>query len=128
MLFQVDTRSMVPIHDQIVNQVVFGIASGSLAMGELIPSIRELAITVEAHPNTVAKAYQKLETLGLITARRGKGMEVTPDAPAICRQRRGDILRERLRDVLREALLAVGADDVRRLVEEELSRQAGGGT
>ncbi len=126
MLFKIENESKVPIHEQIVNQVIFGIASGSLAVDELIPSIRDLAVRLSCHANTVAKAYRDLEHLGLISARRGKGMEVTPEAPAACRKRRGEILRERLRDALREALMAVDAADVRRLVEEELRQLAGG--
>lgn len=126
MLFRIDTQSKsVPIFEQIVAQVVFGIASGSLAVGELIPSIRDLADRLTVHPNTVAKAYLQLERQGLITARRGKGMEVTPLAPELCRRERHDILRRRIGDALREALTAVSPDELRRMVEEEINRLVG---
>ena len=126
MLFHVDTKSDVAIYEQIVNQVVFGIASGTLAVGELIPSVRDLGVRLGIHPNTVAKAYQELERSGYIEARRGRGMEVTPDAPTMCRRRRQVIVRDRLRDALREAVSsALDESEVRDLVEQELARAHG---
>ena len=102
------------------------LAAGSLAVGELIPSIRDLGVRLGVHPNTVAKAYQNLEQRGLITARRGRGMEVTPEAPGLVKGQRIAILRERLRDLLRVALTAIDADELRRVVAEEINRLAGG--
>ena len=126
MLFRIESPSLIPIHEQIVAQVIFGIASGGLEVGELIPSVRELAQTVGVHPNTVARAYQELERRGVITARRGKGMEVTSNALVRAQHERQDILRKRLRDILREAVSsALPLDDIRLLVEEELLRVNG---
>jgi GntR family transcriptional regulator len=126
LLFHVDTKSDVAIYEQIVNQVVFGIASGTLAVGELIPSVRDLGVRLGIHPNTVAKAYQELERSGYIEARRGRGMEVTPDAPVMCRRRRQVIVRDRLRDALREAVSsALEESEIRDLVEQELARAHG---
>src|SRR5438445_11603660 len=88
MLFDIEPDSPVPIYEQIVAQVTFGIASGALEVGTLIPSVRELAPKVLVHPNTVARAYQELERSGIVATRRGKGMEVTANAPQLCRAKR----------------------------------------
>ena len=128
MLFKIHPppESPIPIHEQIVNQVIFGIASGSLEVGKLIPSVRDLALKLTVHPNTVAKAFQELERKGVVTARRGRGMEVTPEAPALCRSYRQETVRRRIADVLREAASsALEAEEIRRLVEEELERVSG---
>jgi GntR family transcriptional regulator len=126
MLFRIEPESSIPIYEQIVAQVIFGVASGTLEAGLLIPSVRDLAERLTVHPNTVARAYQELERRGVILARRGKGMEVTAAAPRLCHQARQDILRDRVRDVLREAVSsALPLDDIRRLVEEELTRVNG---
>jgi GntR family transcriptional regulator len=128
MLFQIEPKpkSPIPIYEQIVAQVIFGVASGNLRVGELIPSVRELGERLLVHPNTVAKAYQDLERKGIVTARRGRGMEVTQEAPELCLHARQDIVRSRIRDALREAASsALGPDDIRRLVEEELARVNG---
>lgn len=122
MLFSVDPKSAIPIFQQIVAQVKFGVASGALRPGDFIPSVRDLASRIEVHPNTVAKAYQLLEQQNVVAARRGKGMEVTADAPEHCRMARQEIVRSRLRDALREAVSsALSAAEIRRLVDEELA-------
>jgi GntR family transcriptional regulator len=92
----------------------------------LLPSVRELGPRVLVHPNTVAKAYQELERLGVIIARRGKGMEVTSEAPALCQERRSGIVRQHIRDALHEAVAsALPPDEIRDLVEQELARANG---
>ena len=126
MLWRIEEKSTVPIYDQIVAQVIFGIASGSLEVGELILSVRDLAGRIGVHPNTVVRAYQILEQGGAVVARRGRGMEVTADARRLCQVKRQEILRSRIRDVLREALTSsLSNDDIRRLVEDELARANG---
>lgn len=126
MLIRIDFDSKIPIYEQIEAQVIFAIASGSLAPGELIPSVRDLGERVAVHPNTVARAYQSLERRGVVTTRRGRGMEVTPDAPSLARLARRDILCERLRNALREAVSSqLPLEDIRRLVEEELAHVNG---
>ena len=126
MLFDVQPESPVPIYEQIVAPVIFGIASGDLEVGALIPSVRDLAVRIRVHPNTVAKAYQDLERQGVVATKRGRGMEVTAEAPAVCRARRQEIVRGRLREALREAASsALAPEDIRRLVDEELTRVNG---
>ncbi|MFQ3593108.1 MAG: GntR family transcriptional regulator [Gemmataceae bacterium] len=125
MLFQVDPHSNVSIYEQIEAQVIFGIASGTLAVGELIPSIRDLGERLRVHPNTVAKAYHQLEKDGILVSRRGRGMEVSAEAVAVCRRRRQAILRERLTQTLREVLSSgLDAQEIRLLVDHELQRLA----
>lgn len=126
MILDIHPDSPVPIYEQIVAQVTFAVASGALDAGALIPSVRELAQQIVVNPNTVARAYQELERRGVIEARRGLGMEVTAQAPAACRAERQAIVRARIRAALHEAVSsALSADDVRRLVEEELTRVNG---
>ncbi len=126
MLFHIEPNSSIPIYEQIVAQVIFGVAEGTLRVGELIPSVRELGEKLVVHPNTVAKAYQELERKGVVTTRRGRGMEVTADGAKLCHQERQDIVRKRIREALREAASsALDPDEIRTLVEEELARVNG---
>src|SRR4051812_11696234 len=104
MLTSIQADSPVPIYEQIVTQVIFGVASGGLEPGTMIPSVRELAPRLLVHPNTVARAYQELERQGVVAAVRGRGMEVAAQAPALCRARRKEIIRERIGAALREAV------------------------
>jgi GntR family transcriptional regulator len=122
MIFSIQPDGQVPIYEQIVAQVIYGIAAGTLEVGTFIPSVRELAETLLVHPNTVARAFQELERGGVVTARRGRGMEVTEDAPASCRAKRQDLVRARIRQALREAVASVlSPEEIRKLVEEELA-------
>ena len=126
MFFDIHHESPIPIYEQIVSQVVFGVASGALEVGTLLPSVRELAPQILVHPNTVARAYQDLERMGVVVVRRGKGMEVTPQAPELCAARRREIVRDRIREALREAASsALSPDEVRQLVDEEFNRVNG---
>jgi len=122
MIFGVQPDGPLPIYEQIVAQVIYGVAAGILEVGTFIPSVRELAEQLMVHPNTVARAFQELERAGVVTARRGRGMEVTEKAPAACQARRQELVRERIRQALREAVASVLApEEIRRLVEEELA-------
>jgi GntR family transcriptional regulator len=114
--------SPIPIYEQIVAQVIFDVAAGSLPVGELIPSVRDLASRLAVHPNTVARAFSELDSKGVVTARRGRGMEVTAEAPTLCRKARQQIVRGRIREALLDAMSsALTAEEVRRLVDEELA-------
>src|SRR5262245_63668191 len=86
MFFDIEPDSGVPIYEQVVSQIVFAVASGALEPGALIPSVRDLGQRLVVHPNTVARAFQELERMGVVAARRGRGMEVTDEAPALCRR------------------------------------------
>jgi GntR family transcriptional regulator len=122
MIFAIQPDGGVPIYEQIVAQVIYGVAAGTLEVGTFIPSVRELAEQLLVHPNTVARAFVELERAGVVTPRRGRGMEVTADAPAACKTRRKDLVRGHIRQALREAVASVLApEEIRKLVEEELA-------
>jgi GntR family transcriptional regulator len=79
-----------------------------------------LAAELVINPNTVARAYQELERLGVVETRRGLGMAVTAEAPKRCRDRRKESVRERIREAVREAVAAgLSSDDVQKLVATE---------
>jgi GntR family transcriptional regulator len=129
MLFSVQPDAPVPIYEQIVAQVIYGVAAGSLPVGTFIPSVRELAETLVVHPNTVARAFQELERMGVVASRRGRGMEVTEQAADACLTKRRELVRGHIRQALQEAAASVLApEEIRRLVEEELARVNGAGS
>lgn len=126
MHFVIRPDSPTPIYEQIISQVIFGIASGALEPGSSIPSVRELAVQLTVNPNTVARAFQKLSERGIIEAKRGLGMEVTALAPELCKSQRQDIVRQRVREALREAAAsALPVQEVEQIVAEELHRVNG---
>ena len=123
MWFDIDPNSPISIFEQIVSQIIFNIASGGLAAGDLIPSVRDLGTRLTVHPNTVAKAFQELERLGVVTTRRGRGMEVTADALKICQTQRRQRVGKRVREALREAVASgLSGEEIQRLVEDEIGQ------
>src|SRR4051794_10061001 len=122
MRWRIRPESDQPIYEQIVDQVVYGVAAGALAAGELVPCVRELAEKLLVNPNTVARAYQELERQGVVTARRGRAMEVPAEAPDACQKRRRELAGQRLRRALDEALgSGMPQDEVRGLVDHLLN-------
>lgn len=69
-----------PIYLQIRDLIVSGILDGSYGVGDPLPSVRALAAERSVNPLTVSKAYQELQSAGLIAARRGLGLYVEPGA------------------------------------------------
>ena len=72
-MIQIELRSNQPIYEQIISQVKAMIVRGLLKPGDAMPSIRKLAVETRTNPNTVARAYQELERLGLIETLIGRG-------------------------------------------------------
>lgn len=75
-LLTIQPASAEPIYRQIVEQLRRLIASGQLAAGELLPSVREVAGFHAVNPMTVSRAYSQAEAEGLLERLRGKGMAV----------------------------------------------------
>lgn len=73
MNINIDYQSRIPIYEQIVLEIEKLVALGILAPGEQIPAIRELALTIGVNPNTIKKAYDMLETRGVIISKSTKG-------------------------------------------------------
>jgi GntR family transcriptional regulator len=78
--FEIHPVSGVPIYRQLIDQVHALIASGQLAPGDLLPSVRSVAQSASVNPMTVSKAYSRLEAEGVVTRVRGQGMQVAPPA------------------------------------------------
>ena len=75
--FELDLKSGVPFHRQIVDQIRYGIASGRLLPGEQLPTVRELAVQLQVNPNTIRKAYSELEILDILDTQQGTGTFVS---------------------------------------------------
>ena len=76
-MYSIDSRSAVPVYEQLRRQILLQIVSGRLEDGEKLPSIRELAGALRINPNTVAKTYRQLETEAFVTSRKGLGVFIS---------------------------------------------------
>src|SRR5436309_10926169 len=71
--FRLDLRSGVPVYRQIINQVLGGMAAGTLAPGFQLPTVRQVAVDLSINPNTVMRAYRELEIRGVLETQQGTG-------------------------------------------------------
>ena len=83
----------VPIYQQILRHVKLGIAGGTIAPGDALPSRRVVSALLGVNPNTVQKAYRLLEEEGLIQSHPGARSCVAADEAARARVR-AELLQE----------------------------------
>ena len=79
-MFILNPQSGTPIYRQLTDQVRRLVASGRLAPGDALPSVRDLAREHAVNPMTISKAYSLLEAGGLLEHNRGKPMTVSARA------------------------------------------------
>ena len=74
---RLDPTAREPLSEQLRSALASRIASGRLAPGERMPTVRDLAAELDVAPNTVAKAYRDLASTGLIVGRGRRGTFVS---------------------------------------------------
>ncbi|WP_299652084.1 GntR family transcriptional regulator [uncultured Jannaschia sp.] len=77
---RIDRDSAIPARQQVRAALVTRIASGALAVGDPLPSVRELAERARLAPMTVTRVYADLKASGLVEARAGAGTFVSESA------------------------------------------------
>jgi GntR family transcriptional regulator len=75
-LLRIDLSSRVPAYEQIAGELRSLLVSGELVPGDALPPVRQLAIDLGVHFNTVAQAYRTLAEEGWFELRRGRGVQV----------------------------------------------------
>lgn len=117
----IDEQSKEPIYRQIVEQVRRHVATGVLAPGDELPSLRQLAVDLNVHLNTIALAYRELERQGILRLRQGSRASIlsvdraklAPPPQALV------FVREQLERIRTEALLSgIALSEVRQLADK----------
>jgi GntR family transcriptional regulator len=114
--FLLDLHSGMPVYRQIMDQVRGGIAAGSLAAGDQLPTVRQLAVDLEINPNTVVRAYRELELGGLLETHQGTGTFISAQ-----KMKRADAQRDKqLAQIVGDCVARAGAAGftVDELIEE----------
>jgi GntR family transcriptional regulator len=73
----IDARDRTPIYAQLERGLRAAIATGRLAAGDQLPTVRQLAVDLQVNANTVARVYAELERAGVLETRRGVGSFVS---------------------------------------------------
>ena len=90
----------LPIYLQVMTAIRRDIVTGRLALGEKLPSVRDLALQYTINPNTAGRVYRELEQEGVCFTRRGMGTFVTED-PQKAAQMKSQMAGELVRDFLK---------------------------
>ena len=71
--FRLDGHSGVPVYRQLIDQVQAAVASGVLASGDQLPTVRQVAVDLAINPNTVSRAYREMEIREMLDTQQGTG-------------------------------------------------------
>jgi GntR family transcriptional regulator len=118
----VTTGAGTPIYRQIVDQVRLAVATGVLAPGQVMPSVRSLAERLVINANTVVKAYADLVRDGVLESRQGMGFFVAEKRQIYSEAERLRRLRLAADNFINEAVfLDFSAEEIRKVVEQKLT-------
>ncbi|MCM1293222.1 MAG: GntR family transcriptional regulator [Bacteroides sp.] len=103
-----------PIYRQIIDYCFAAILSGRWIPEQRLPSVREMALDMAVNTHTVLKAYDFLQSSGIIYTRRGLGYFLAADAPAkVNEARRSEFFDETLPALFAEMqMLGITLDDI----------------
>ena len=116
MLIEIDFNSDEAIYVQLCNQIIMGIATEQLKVGETLPSVRQLADTIGINMHTVNKAYSVLRQEGFLSIDRRRGAVISIDVDKI---RALEEMKENLLPVLSKGCCKnITREEVHALIDE----------
>ena len=115
----------MPITRQIVDQIRSHCASGTLAPGDRLPSVRQLAKELLVNQNTILRVYERLTAEGLLERRQGDGTYVADSLPRGRARVQRELLAQEIDRLAHRALdLGVEADQIHELFDQSIARIA----
>lgn len=124
MFTDIDPRSPTPLYEQIAARIRVAVASGDLAPGDALPSVRALARELRVNPATVVQAYRDLAVDGFVEMRHGQGTFVQ-DVPTFLRDEERTAQAEKLVQRLLQdaARLGIGIEELMRAFNAEVGAE-----
>ena len=113
-----NNSSMVPIYEQLVDQVKRQIISGDLRENDVLPSVRALSGQLRISALTVKKAYDRLEEEGFVVTVHGKGTYVaTTDRHLALEARRKAVEDDFAAAILKARTAGFTEEDIREIMD-----------
>ncbi len=107
---KISQNSGVPIYQQIADYFRGEVLEGRIGQGEYLPSIRGLAKELKISVITTIKAYEQLESEGLVTAVQGKGYYVNAPDTEMLKEQHIRKVEDALLDAIKFAKIAKMSD------------------
>ncbi|HAI87833.1 MAG TPA: GntR family transcriptional regulator [Firmicutes bacterium] len=98
---QINFDESIPIYVQIMQGVMWDVAVGTLAPGDKLLSVRDLARDARTNPNTVQRAYMELERMGIVETQRGQGTFIKA-SPRLAKEVRSEVTATAVRSFINE--------------------------
>jgi DNA-binding transcriptional regulator YhcF (GntR family) len=98
---QINFDESIPIYVQIMQGVMWDVAVGTLAPGDKLLSVRDLARDAKTNPNTVQRAYMELERMGIVETQRGQGTFIKA-GPELAKEVRSEVTTTAVRSFISE--------------------------
>ena len=120
-----DFQSKKAIYLQIADYVCEQILLSTWQSKDKVPSVRELAVTLEVNPNTVMRTYAYLEEKEIIATQRGIGYFVTTSAHQhILALKQAEFLATELPQVFHTMdLLKIDFEHIKQLYNERVNHE-----
>ena len=113
-----NNSSMIPIYEQIVDQVKNQIIAGEISENEALPSVRALSAELKISALTVKKAYDRLEEEGFVVTVHGKGTFVAATDKELAVEARRKAVEDDYTSAVEKAKnVGMTADEIREIVE-----------
>ncbi len=113
-------NSREPIYLQVIDDIEKRMIKGEILPGAKLPSTRTLAVEYEVNPNTAARIYKEMETMGLCYTERGLGTFMTDDKNVV-EKLRYELADKLTREFVKEMQsLGFTAQDMKQAIEEEI--------
>ena len=114
----INNTSMVPIYEQIMEQIKAQIISGELKENDILPSVRTMAKELKISALTVKKAYDNLEAEGMTVTVHGKGTYVTATNTELLLEEQKKELESDLERVIQKGrCYGISDEDIKKLFE-----------
>lgn len=119
-VLQIDLAGDLPAYQQIVSALRTLVVSGAFQPGDQLPTVRQLAMDLGVHHNTVAEAYRLLAQEGWLDLKRGRGAMVlkrlspppTPEAEKQFARRLNELTAKALAEGVAPTALAAHLDSL----------------
>ncbi len=120
-MLNINESSPIPIYLQIVEEIRRMILGKTFDTDQRLPSIRQIAVDLKVNPNTVAKAFQELETRGLIYFKRGQGAFVAKITQEDQKMRIVEDLSKKFNEIIKMAVeMGLDAQEIKSLFNKAL--------
>lgn len=114
----VNSSSMVPIYEQIMEQIKTLIRTGELQENSNLPSVRTLSKDLKISALTVKRAYDSLESEGFVVTIHGKGTYVAAINPGLLLEEQKKELEADLEAAVQKGRrYGISNEDIRNLFE-----------